>query len=140
MSIVSGADPREHAAEQYCFLTTTGRVSGRPHEIEIWFAFGSDAAGRTLHMLAGGGDRADWVKNLRRHPAVSIRIGGDTYRATARVVAPDTPEDVLARRLLCAKYQGWRAGQPLSEWGRTALPVTFDLEGDAAMSGQTQRA
>ena len=48
MSMVSGADPREHAAEQYCYLTTTGRVSGRPHEIEIWFAVGPDAASRTL--------------------------------------------------------------------------------------------
>ncbi len=132
MSTVSGADPREHAAEQYCYLTTIGRVSGRPHEIEIWFAFGPDAAGRTLYMLSGGSVRADWVKNLRRHPVVSIRIGGDTYGATARVVAPGTPEDALARRLLCAKYQGWREGQPLSEWGRTALPVAFDLEPDGA--------
>ena len=21
-----------------CYLTTTGRITGRPHEIEIWFA------------------------------------------------------------------------------------------------------
>src|SRR5690606_17915662 len=25
------------AAEPYCYLTTTGRVTGRPHTIEIWF-------------------------------------------------------------------------------------------------------
>jgi hypothetical protein len=78
-------------------------------------------------MLAGGGERSDWVKNLRRDPAVSIRLGDDRYPSTARPVAPGTAEDGLARRLLCAKYQGWREGEPLSEWGRTALPVAFDL-------------
>ncbi len=86
-------------------------------------------ADRTLWLLAGGGERADWVRNLRRHPAVTIRLAGDTYRATARVVPAGTAEDALARRLLCAKYQGWREGQPLSDWGRTALPVACDLEG-----------
>ncbi len=120
-------DPHEHAGEQFCYLTTIGRVSGRPHEIENWFAYPPDP-GRTLYMMAGGRDRADWVKNLRRDPAVAIRIGDDTFRARARVVEPGSPEDAIARRALCGKYQGWREGQPLSEWGRTALPVAFDLE------------
>ena len=26
------------AGETYCYLTTTGRVTGKPHTIEIWFA------------------------------------------------------------------------------------------------------
>ena len=120
-------DPHEHAGEQFCYLTTTGRVTGKPHEVEIWFAYPPDP-GRTLYMMAGGRDRADWVQNLRREPAVAIRIGEDTYRARARVVEPGSPEDMVARRALCGKYQGWREGQPLSEWGRTALPVAFDLE------------
>jgi hypothetical protein len=25
------------AKEDFCYVTTKGRVSGRPHEIEIWF-------------------------------------------------------------------------------------------------------
>ncbi len=29
-------DPRELDAEQFCYLTTIGRVTGRPHEIENW--------------------------------------------------------------------------------------------------------
>ncbi len=33
----------------------------KPHEIEIWFADDDD----TLYMLSGGGDRSDWVRNLR---------------------------------------------------------------------------
>jgi hypothetical protein len=28
----------DDASQAFCYLTTTGRVSGRPHTIEIWFA------------------------------------------------------------------------------------------------------
>ena len=119
-----------HRDEQFCYLTTTGRRSGWQHTIEIWFALPPDPASGLLYMMAGGRESADWVKNLRHDPAVMLRIGERTWAATARVVAPDTPDDALARRLLCAKYQGWREGQPLGEWGRTALPVAFALAAD----------
>jgi deazaflavin-dependent oxidoreductase (nitroreductase family) len=125
-------DPRGYQDEQFCYLTTTGRRTSREHEIEIWFAFSPDPATGTLYMMAGGRARADWVRNLQLTPAVAIRFGDETWPATARVIAPDTPEDALARQLLCAKYQGWRAGQPLSEWGSTALPVAFELAIGAA--------
>ncbi len=39
--------------DDFCYLTTRGRVSGRPHEIEIWFAL----EGRTLYLLSGGDAR-----------------------------------------------------------------------------------
>ena len=42
------------ADEQFCYLTTTGRVSGEPREIEIWFALEAT----TLYMLAGGREKA----------------------------------------------------------------------------------
>jgi deazaflavin-dependent oxidoreductase (nitroreductase family) len=125
-------DPREHQREQFCYLTTTGRRTGRPHEIEIWFAFPPDAASGTLYMMAGGGERADWIRNLQHTPAVAIRFGDETWPATARGIVPGTAEDTLARQLLCEKYQGWREGQPLSEWGRTALPVAFEFAAGAA--------
>src|SRR4029453_632468 len=55
----------------FCYLTAAGRVSGRPHTIEIWFAM----RGRTLYLLSGGGDRSDWVRNLLRRPEVTVRLG-----------------------------------------------------------------
>ncbi len=120
-------EPRAKATEEFCYLTTIGRVSGKPHEIEIWFAFDPAPGSRTLYMLAGGRDRADWVRNLRQNPVVAIRLADATWPATAQIVAPDDADDPLARELLCGKYQGWQPGQPLSEWGRTALPVRFTL-------------
>jgi deazaflavin-dependent oxidoreductase (nitroreductase family) len=109
------------AGEDYCYLTTVGRRSGRLHTIEIWFALDGD----TLYMLAGGGDRADWVRNLRRTPAVTVRIGDVTYDGQARVVT-DGGEDARAREIVVAKYRPRYRGD-LTDWGRTALPVAVDL-------------
>lgn len=108
--------------ESFCYLTTTGRVTGRPHEIEIWFSLVPKT--RTLYMLAGSGDRADWVRNLRGEPAVTVRVSGERLKGRARAVE-DAEEDELARRLLVEKYE--RSPGGLSNWRRRALPVAVDL-------------
>ena len=108
--------------DDFCYLTTTGRVTGRMHTIEIWFALN----GQTLYMLAGGRDTTDWVKNIRRTPEVQLRLRETMYTGRGRIVE-DGDEDALARRLVVAKYQP-RDSDDLSEWGRTALPVAVDLE------------
>ena len=105
---------------QFCYLETVGRVTGRRHTVELWYA----AAGRTLYLLAGGGERADWVRNLRKQPRVRVRVGPTTSDATAAVVAGG-PEEARARELLAAKYYGWRAGPLPNEWARGALPVAI---------------
>jgi deazaflavin-dependent oxidoreductase (nitroreductase family) len=110
------------AREDFCYLTTVGRRSGKRHTVEIWFA----RENGTLYVLSGGGDTADWVRNLRRTPTVRVRIGSRTVAARAREVAtPD--EDALARRLLDEKYMGWKMGKRLSSWARNALPVAIEL-------------
>lgn len=108
--------------EPYCYLTTTGRVSGEPREIEIWFGI----SGSTLYMLSGGRDRSNWVKNIRKQPKVTIRIKENTFVTEGREVAPSTDEDALVRRLLVEKYQPGNDGD-LTKWRETALPIAFDL-------------
>lgn len=61
-------------------------------------------------------------------PGVTVRIGAVEGDATARVVEPGTDENALARRLLLAKYQV-AGSDDLESWGRSALPVAFDLGG-----------
>ena len=108
--------------EAFCYVTTIGRRTGRPHKIEIWF----DAADNSLYLLSGGGHRSDWVRNIRANPRVEVAVGDEVFRAAARVV--DQPgEEALARRLLASKYQGWREGEPMSGWAATALPIALDL-------------
>src|SRR5438132_9499858 len=111
------------ADEDVCYLTTTGRKSGKPHEIEIWFGIRDG----TLYLLSGGGDGADWVKNIRKRSTVKIRINSRATSAKARILKPRTSEDASARELLDAKYMGWRPGKNLSSWARGALPLAIDL-------------
>jgi deazaflavin-dependent oxidoreductase (nitroreductase family) len=112
------------AGEEYCYLTTTGRVSGRPHEIEIWFG----ASSGVLYMMSGGGKRADWVKNLLKEPRVSVRIAGLRFAGRARLVT-DSDEEQRVRNLLATKYDEREPDGELDEWARTALPVAVDVEG-----------
>lgn len=103
----------------FCYLTTTGRITGRPHRIEIWFALQEG----TVYLLSGGG-RSDWVRNLMVSPDVVLELG-DRKRTTKARVVEDAAEDALARRLLLEKYRPRYAGN-LSGWGRRALPVAVE--------------
>jgi deazaflavin-dependent oxidoreductase (nitroreductase family) len=111
------------AGEDYCYLTTIGRISGEPREIEIWF--GLDRT--TLYMLSGGRDRSDWVKNLMREPRVSVRIADRTFQGNARVVS-DPEEGERARALLFEKYSPGYSGD-LEDWRERSLPIAVDLRG-----------
>jgi deazaflavin-dependent oxidoreductase (nitroreductase family) len=102
-------------------VTTRGRVTGRPHEIEIWFA----ALGSTLYVLAGGGEASDWVRNMRADPTVTVRVREMTYRARGRVI-DDAREERRARDLVFAKYQAGY-GSDLTGWRERALPVALDV-------------
>lgn len=115
----------EHATDAVCHLQTTGRTSGRPRIIEIWFA----TDGERIYLLAGGRDRAHWVRNLRAERRVRVRIGGRTLDGRARVIEGEEREP-LARRLVAAKYQRWREGEPLSRWAAGSLPVEIELDGE----------
>jgi deazaflavin-dependent oxidoreductase (nitroreductase family) len=109
-------------SDDYCYLTTVGRVTGSDHEIEIWYVR-EDAA---VYMLAGAGEQSDWVRNLQAEPAVRVRIDDVTHDGCGRVVT-DPDEDRHARTVVFAKYQPRNAGE-LVTWRERALPVAIDLE------------
>jgi len=108
--------------EDYCYLTTTGRVTGKPHQIEIWFGLN----GNTIYLLSGGMDKSDWVKNLLKEPSVTVRIAKQTFKAETRIV-DDKEEEMMARNMLADKYSERTVTRSLTKWARTALPVAIDL-------------
>ena len=66
------------------YLTTRGRRSGQPREIEIWF---TDHEGRQ-YVIAEHGQRAQWVQNIRADARVRWRVGERAFRGRARVIDP----------------------------------------------------
>ena len=94
-------------ASEFLYLTTRGRRSGQPREIEIWF---TERAGR-YYLVAEHGVGARWVKNLLVDPAVTVRVGPETFAARACVVdgGEESPLRDAVRELSRAKY-GWGDG------------------------------
>lgn len=95
---------------QYLYLTTTGRVTGLPREIEIWFV---ESQGK-LYILAEHFRKTQWVKNIERNPRVRIRLGDSEFEATARVLdeSRDAETWKLAQQLEREKYD-WGDGLPV---------------------------
>lgn len=109
--------------DDYAYLTTTGRVSGRPHEIEIWY----ERHGDTLWFLAGGGHGSDWVRNLRAAARCTLRLGADGVARPGTARFPTDHEERRARDAVFAKYQARNHGD-LSSWRERALVVAVDLD------------
>ena len=95
---------------KYLYLTTTGRITGQPREIEIWFVVSEGK----LYILAEHFHKAQWVKNIERDPRVRIRLGEREFQATARAL--DRKRDAsawkTAQQLAREKY-GWGDGLPV---------------------------
>jgi deazaflavin-dependent oxidoreductase (nitroreductase family) len=91
----------------YVYLTTTGRRSGLPREIEIWF---TTRDGR-YYLAAEHGEKAGWVRNVRADERVTFRVGGLTFEGRARMVDAQAEPELAAdvRRLSERKY-GWGDG------------------------------
>ena len=70
------------ADEQVLHVTTVGRVTGQPREIEIWFILCREK----FYLFAERGEAAGWVKNIMRNPNVRVRIGEHEMDAVAKVL------------------------------------------------------
>ena len=89
----------EHADIECCDLTTTGRRSGKAHEIEIWFG----VIGDTMYLISGNGPSADWYRNALAAPRVTVRLAGEVHAGVARDVS-DPDERRRVGDLMGAKY------------------------------------
>jgi deazaflavin-dependent oxidoreductase (nitroreductase family) len=98
------------AKEPYLYLTTTGRRTGLPREIEIWFV----ATEGRFYVFAERFGRAQWVKNIGHDAHVRVRVGSRTFAATARALNEERDSETwqLTQRLAEQKY-GWGAGLPV---------------------------
>jgi deazaflavin-dependent oxidoreductase (nitroreductase family) len=98
------------SAVKYLYLTTTGRRTGQPREIEIWFV---ESGGR-FYILAEQFHKAQWVKNIEHNRRVRVRIEDRNFEATARVLDEKRDSSLwkLVQALEREKY-GWGDGLPV---------------------------
>ena len=92
---------------EFLYLTTTGRRSGQPREIEIWFTHLESR----YYLIAEHREKANWVRNLRANPRVYTRVADSSFEATARVMDAQA-EPALCRQVqaLSEKKYGWGDG------------------------------
>jgi deazaflavin-dependent oxidoreductase (nitroreductase family) len=92
--------------EQYLYLTTRGRRSGLPRQIEIWF---THRQGR-FYLIAEYAT-SKWLQNLRAHPDAQVRVGEKNFATSARFVSSEAePELHQAVSDLSRKKYGWGEG------------------------------
>jgi deazaflavin-dependent oxidoreductase (nitroreductase family) len=108
--LMDRASIQEFAANKVLYLTTIGRRTGLPRQIEIWFVVDH---GR-FYMLAENRDDPPWVKNIRHNREVGVRVGDRQICATARVLDSGTDRELWDRvsEIADRKY-GWGDGLPV---------------------------
>jgi deazaflavin-dependent oxidoreductase (nitroreductase family) len=92
--------------EQYLYLTTRGRKTGREREIEIWF---TRHEGR--YYIIAEYSTANWLQNLLAQAEVKVRVADRIFAARARVISLET-EPTLHRYVqeLSRHKYGWGDG------------------------------
>lgn len=97
-------------SQQFVYLTTTGRKTGLPREIEIWYV----EADGSLFILAEHGSKAHWVQNVLKNNRVRIRFDDRQRDGLARVLDAERDAEAYARaRQLAREKYGWGEGLPV---------------------------
>ena len=100
--------------ETFVAFTHVGRRTGRLHEA-VAMVLRRDAATAEVTFCAARGPDTDWYRNLRAGPAVSARIGRESFAPAQRFLSDEEAVDVLRSfrrhhpyrvRLICAVL-GW---------------------------------
>ena len=101
-----GSSSKDSSEEEYLYLTTCGRKSGLPREIEIWFT----QLGGRYYVIAEYAT-SQWLRNLQASPNVQVRIADQYLPATARVITPDS-DPALHKRVQQSSREkyGWGDG------------------------------
>ncbi|MFZ0013686.1 MAG: nitroreductase/quinone reductase family protein [Acidimicrobiia bacterium] len=109
------------ASHQTIELTTTGRRTGKPRRIEIWW-FRVD--GR--FVVTGTPGRRDWLANVLADPRVIVHVDGLDIGARAVVI----DDEELRRRFFTRPATSWYAEQAgLDRLVETAPMVEVELQG-----------
>src|SRR5262245_39053658 len=92
---------------QFLYLTTIGRKTGLPREIEIWFTH----LDSRYYLIAELCERAHWVRNILENPRVTFRISGCNHSGTGRILDRLNEQALWQSvRALSERKYGWGDG------------------------------
>ncbi len=111
--------------DQTIDIITTGRKSGQPRRVEIWF----HRVGDRIYITGTPGPRA-WLANLRANPEFTFHLK-ETVQADlpARARVIDDPAE--RRRVMAAVLQKLGRPDDLEEWVQKSPLVEVEI-GDVA--------
>lgn len=99
---------RRLADHPILLLTTTGRLSGRPHTVPLlYLEEGDDLV--VIASFAGHPRHPAWYLNLQHHGCAVVQIDGDRFPVTAREATPEERPRLWDRAV--AEYSGYAAYQ-----------------------------
>lgn len=101
---------RALARDRTVDITTTGRKSGQPHRIEIWF---HNLDGRIY--LTGRPGKRDWYANLVAHPGFTFHLK-ETVQASLPARAIPVREKARRRAVLSQIASGLGQEDELEDW------------------------
>jgi deazaflavin-dependent oxidoreductase (nitroreductase family) len=111
------------AHRQTLSLTHYGRKTGRPYEVTIWYLVDKDK----LYLVSANSGR-NWVRNVKAHPNVSLRIGEEIFNGDLRAVV-DSGEREHVTGLVERKY--WFV-MPILRVGRMLSAIGIMRDNSAA--------
>jgi deazaflavin-dependent oxidoreductase (nitroreductase family) len=79
----------------WMLLTTTGRKTGRPHEVMVDVVGHDDASGS--YYVSPADVRSDWVRNVRARPEVDAAVRGRRFHARVEDVTGPEGARVMLR-------------------------------------------
>ena len=90
--------------QQYLYVITIGHITGKPHEIEIWYV---ELEG-CYYIVSEKWEKSHWVQNIRANPQVKVRIGQQTFEGVGSI--PQDKSIITAvKAKMDTKYQ-WSDG------------------------------
>jgi len=99
------------ASEKFIHLTSTGRKTGKPRMVELWFAFNGGKV-----YLSHEGEETDWMRNIKKNEQVTFEIAGKSFTGKARYLKDSEDKAWIARVALYEKYYGKASKEVIEDW------------------------
>jgi deazaflavin-dependent oxidoreductase (nitroreductase family) len=101
----------EVGSAKFIHLTSTGRKTGKPHTVELWFAVNDGKV-----YLSHEDEETDWMRNIKKNAQVTFEISGKNFTGKARYLNDLEDEAWTAKVALYEKYYGRASKEAIEDW------------------------